>query len=237
MKNRALLLDLDDTLLHNSMDDFLPRYFRALTEAVAEHVAAEPFLQALHKATQAMIASQDPSLTNEQVFWQSFEPLLPVPRATLDPLLECFYEERFAALHGTTEPMAGVEPLIAAAQSGGWKLAIATNPVFPLRAIQHRIAWAGLEEERFDFVTAYENMRSTKPHPAYFLQIAEALGVEPRDCVMAGNHLANDLAGAQSVGMRTFWVNDFPIADADVTPDASGSLDDLRRWLLELDEA
>ena len=33
---RALLLDLDDTLLHNDMADFLPSYFGALMAYVSD---------------------------------------------------------------------------------------------------------------------------------------------------------------------------------------------------------
>ena len=230
---RALLLDLDDTLLHNSMGDFLPAYFNALTLAVADLMEAEPFLKALHHATRQMIANTDPAHTNEGVFWAAFEPALTVDRATLQPVLDRFYDETFPTLFGTTAPMEGSQALIEAAKAAGWKVAIATNPLFPLLAIQHRIEWAGLDERQVDFITSYENMTSTKPHPTYFAQIADSLGAAPTDCVMAGNHLSNDLVGAIAVGMQTFWVKDYPIEDAAITPTFQGSLHDLRRWLFE----
>jgi hypothetical protein len=44
----ALLLDLDDTLLRNSMKHFLPNYFDALTAAVSDYLAGETFLYALY---------------------------------------------------------------------------------------------------------------------------------------------------------------------------------------------
>ncbi len=229
--SHALLLDLDDTLLHNSMDDFLPRYFSALMEAVSHLEPPQEFLRALHFATQRMMRNTDPTRTNEQVFWYEFEPMLTVERATIEPVLARFYEEEFPALQGTTERVEGAQALLAAAKEAGWKVAVATNPVFPLRAQQHRIAWAGLEAEGFDFITSYENMTSTKPHAPYFSQIADALGVPAAQCVMAGNHLSNDLVGAAEVGMRTFWANRYGLADAEFVPDAQGSLDDLRHWL------
>ena len=229
----ALLLDLDDTLLHNSMDDFLPRYFQSLTAAMADVLEPEPFLRALHIATQAMMQSTDESQSNEQLFWSVFEPqLAPHTRATLEPQLRRFYEEEFPRLAGVTAPVVGGMDLVRAAHRAGWRVAIATNPVFPLIAIEHRIEWAGLDPAAFDFITSYENMHSTKPHASYFAQIAAALGVEPAHCVMAGNQLANDLVGARAVGMRTYWVNRYPVADAEgFIPDGAGSLDDLRQWL------
>ena len=228
---RALLLDLDDTLLHNDMEDFLPTYFGALMESVAHLMPPEEFFRALHYATQRMMVSTDLSRSNEEVFWHEFEPSLPMPRQELEPVLAQFYEEQFGALRGQTEPVEGAPELVEAAKAAGWKVAIATNPVFPLRAMEHRIAWAGLPLDALDYVTAYENMRSTKPHPSYFSQIVGDLGVAPGDAVMAGNHLTNDLVGAAEVGLRTFWVDSYPIADAEFEPDARGDLIALRRWL------
>ncbi|MGH2544624.1 MAG: HAD family hydrolase, partial [Ardenticatenaceae bacterium] len=161
---RALLLDLDDTLLHNSMEAFLPRYFSALMEAVSEVMAPQEFLAALHHATQRMMADTDPGRSNKEVFWHFFEPMLPVERDVIEPLLDRFYEESFPLLDVGAAPVEGAQELVTAAKGAGWKVAVATNPVFPLRAIQHRIAWAGLDEAKLDFVTAYENMHSTKPH-------------------------------------------------------------------------
>ncbi|MDQ4077165.1 MAG: HAD family hydrolase [Chloroflexota bacterium] len=229
--SHALLLDLDDTLLRNSMEDFLPRYFSALMEAVSHLVPPQEFLRALHHSTQRMMVNTDPSRTNAEVFWYEFEPMVMVERGAIEPVIDRFYEETFATLAGEAEPVEGAQALIAAAKQAGWKVAVATNPVFPLRAIQHRIEWAGLDESQFDFITSYENMTCTKPHPEYFAQIADALGVPYEACVMVGNHLSNDIVGAAELGMQTFWVTTAAIDDADVTPDAQGSLDDLRQWL------
>jgi HAD superfamily hydrolase (TIGR01549 family) len=231
MMDHALLLDLDDTLLHNSMDDFLPRYFSALVQAVNDIMAPEAFLEALRYSTREMMRNTDPAYTNEEIFWHYFESMLIIERPVMEPILAQFYEERFGELAGSAAPVEGAKELIMAARAAGWKVVVATNPVFPLRAIQHRITWAGLDETQFDFITSYENMKSTKPHPQYFAQIAAALDIPTRACVMVGNHLSNDLVGAAETGMRTFWATTYPVADADFTPDGQGSLIELRRWL------
>ena len=96
--SRALLLDLDDTLLHNHTEDFLPPYFNGLAAAVADYVARKPFLNALRYGTQQMVANSDLSRTNEEVFWQACQPLLPVDCGTLQPILDQFYEETFPLL-------------------------------------------------------------------------------------------------------------------------------------------
>lgn len=229
---RALLLDLDGTLLKNDLNTFTPIYFRALTEAVAPHVEAEAFLTALGAGVQAMLRSEDRSRSNAEVFWTEVEPRLPVSRSALEPALTRFYDEAFANLAHVTEPIAGAAELIAAARAAGIRLAVATNPIFPRRAIEHRIDWAGLDAADFDLITCYETMHSTKPHPGYFREILDLLGVRAGEALMAGNHLSDDIAGAQQAGLKTFLVDTFAIEDVKVVPDGRGSLDDLRRFVL-----
>jgi len=48
---RAVLFDLDDTLLENSMDRFLKAYFGLLTPNMAHLVPPEKFISALLHAT------------------------------------------------------------------------------------------------------------------------------------------------------------------------------------------
>ncbi len=228
---RALLLDLDGTLLKNDLNTFTPVYFRALGEAVAPHMAAELFLTALGKGVLAMMQSRDASLSNEAVFWEAAQPHLSVPREVLEPVLAHFYEEIFGSLSSVTKPVAGAQELIQAAHEAGWKVALATQPLFPRRATEHRIAWAGLKPDAFDHITSFENAHSSKPHEGYYLEIAETLAVPSEACVMAGNHFSDDLVGARSAGMKTFFVDTFPIEDAKLTPDGRGSLQDLQRWL------
>jgi HAD superfamily hydrolase (TIGR01549 family) len=227
----ALLLDLDDTLLHNSMGDFLPRYFGALSQSVSHVMEREPFLKALQFATQKVIRDTTLTDTNETVFWNHFNPMMPIPRDEMMPVLNRFYDEVFPTLDADTAPMEGAVELVEAAQAAGWKVVVATNPIFPEVANRHRMVWAGLNPDAFDLITSYENMHSTKPHSSYYTEIAELLGLTPQDCVMAGNHLSNDIVGAQQAGMRTFWIKQYAIADAEVVPDGEGTLAELRAWL------
>jgi len=117
----------------------------------------------------------------------------------------------------------------------GLQVVIATNPLFPLTAIEQRLEWAGLPVEEFPFalITSYEIMHSTKPHLAYYEEIAQRLGVEEKKCLMVGDDWRLDIAPAYAVGMQTYWV-----ADTDVLPptpgihlSGQGSLTDLSEWL------
>ncbi len=88
---KALLLDLDDTLIDNSMDTFIPAYFRALEAFVAGVVEPGRFIEELLKATRAMDGNDGTGLSNEEVFAAAFYPALGVPRDEMEPLLARFY--------------------------------------------------------------------------------------------------------------------------------------------------
>lgn len=46
-----------------------------------------------------------------------------------------------------------------------------------------------------------------KPNPEFMLSAAKQLGVEPADCLVVGDSLEADIAGAKAAGMRSVWIN------------------------------
>lgn len=44
------------------------------------------------------------------------------------------------------------------ARERGLRVALATNPIFPMIATRQRIAWAGLDRKDFELCTTYENI-------------------------------------------------------------------------------
>lgn len=205
---KALLLDLDDTLIDNSMDTFIPAYFGALEAFVAGIVEPGRFIQELLKATRAMDSNDDIGLTNEDVFVAAFYPVLGVARDEMEPLLERFYSEAFPQL----EPLVGKCPaapkVIEWAKARGLQVVIATNPLFPRTAIEQRMAWGDVGVDRFDYelVTCYENSHATKSSPAYFLEIVEHLGRQPGECLMVGDNWGWDVVCAGEAGVPSYWI-------------------------------
>ena len=96
---------------------------------------------------------------------------------------------------------------MAAIRSMGYRVALATNPIFPSVATESRIRWAGLEPKDFELYTTYENSSRCKPNPAYFADVAESLHLAPESCLMVGNDAQEDTAAAQ-VGMKVFLLTD-----------------------------
>jgi HAD superfamily hydrolase (TIGR01549 family) len=235
----TLIFDLDDTLLVNPVDRFLPPYFQALTAHLAQFVPPNQIVPALLRATKVMIANRDHTLTNERVFAESFYPALGLDELAMRPSLARFYEEEFPKLRGHTGVVPEARSLLITAHERGYGLVIATNPVFPLRAIEHRLDWAGVGDLPFLFITAYETMHYTKPHVEYYQEILDHIGRSADRCLMVGNEIENDIIPAKALGMQTFLV----MADAQtLTPalsqwergpewDYAGTLADLLRLI------
>lgn len=209
---QALLLDLDDTVLRSDMDTFLPAYTKLLSEAFAEHADPDLLVAQLMAATQAMIANLDPKSTLKETFDRRFYPAIGLEEMEMRPTVERFYAERYPELVGLTEPMEGAVELVEFAHSAGLRIVIATNPLFPLTAIEQRLAWAGFSPEGwpFEFATAYETFHFSKPHPAYYAEILGLLGLPPQDAALIGDNPANDLEPAAALGLAAYHLSETP---------------------------
>ena len=205
---RAILFDLDGTLLSNEMDRFMSVYFDRLQAFVVPYDPPEGFLAALLSAVREAIRQPDPRRTVWERFMEAFERETGRSRDFWVPLFERFYAEVFPSLRVLTEPRVEARLLVAHARARGLRIAVATNPVFPEVAIRQRLEWAGLGDIPFDWITTMENMRFTKPWPEYYLEVAGHLQVDPRACGMIGNDRKQDIEPARQVGMRTFWVRE-----------------------------
>ena len=231
---RAVLFDLDDTLLYNDTEGtFLDRYFAALIEYAHGLCSAETLLAALAAGTQAVQASQDPGgPTNEASFGRVFAEQLGRPWEELRTFFARFYEERFPALRIYARAHPDGRRAVQACLTAGYQVVIATNPLFPRRAIEHRLSWAGVDDLPFALITTYENMHTSKPAPAYYLEIAARIDVAPGACLMVGNDLLRDILPAQQAGMVTYLADDWVTnADPEIHPDRRGTLGELVEWI------
>ena len=223
---KAILFDLDDTLLLNSMETFVPAYLQALTSYVAHLIPPDRLLTELFRATQAMEANDGTDRTNEEVFAAVFYPAVGYTPEELLPIFERFYAEEFPKLRALTRPLPEARPLVTWAFEHGLQVVIATNPLFPRMATEQRLEWAGVPVTEFDYalVTSYEVMHATKVHPAYYREILALLGRRPDECLMVGDDWERDVVSAASVGIPVYWIAD-PNAVPPSPPKEAGESD------------
>lgn len=239
---KAILFDLDDTLLGNDIAAFIPHYSQILVDHARAYMEPDRFQQVLMSATQAMVANEGSASSNRELFWARFSELSGLDAAELEPFFDRFYSNEFDSLASQTEVRPEAAGLVKTCFDSGLKVVIATNPMFPRTAIEKRLAWAGVPVSRFhyDLVTSYDNMHATKPSPAYYREILDRLKCKPNAAMMVGDDWRNDIEPASGLGLATFWINGKDMAPPD--PDllsGFGSLEELAAkvsngWLLTL---
>jgi FMN phosphatase YigB (HAD superfamily) len=196
-------------------------------------------LAALRSGVNLMVASDDPSRTLREVFDADFYPRLGVQAGELQGPIQSFYDKVFPTLIGQTRPKAGASELVDWAVGAGCRLAIASDPLFPLQATKERIRWAGLDPACFEVISSFESFHFSKSHPAYFAEMLGRLGWPEGPVIMAGDDTARDLVPARELGLSTYHVDGGLVeARGRSTVEAPGWMDaphgdlvDLRAWL------
>ncbi|RXJ04148.1 HAD family hydrolase [Anaerobacillus alkaliphilus] len=202
---KVILFDLDGTLLPMDTEAFIKNYLGHLAPRVASIIDPQEFIKALWAGTEAMMRNLEEEKTNEQVFEETFLKLVKLNKEDIWPTLDEFYSEIFPTLSHLTSPTPLAKKVVEKALEQGYRVALATNPVFPKVAIYERLRWAGIADMPFEVVTVYENSTYTKPHTQYYQAICNRLEIDPTDCIMIGNDKQEDLA-ASKIGMKTFLV-------------------------------
>jgi FMN phosphatase YigB (HAD superfamily) len=229
-----LLLDLDDTLIGNPMERFVPAYLKGLAGRMASVADPDKLIKVLLEATNHMVADIDPGLTLEEKFDSVFFPGLGLRRSEVQALIDTFYREDFPNLASLTQPFPAAPRLAAQALSRGDQVAVATNPLFPRTAILQRVAWAGLSPEQVPFaiIPSYETFHFGKPNLAYFAELLAQVGWPEGPVVMVGDDPRMDIEPARQLGLPVFWIASpsTPWPGPGAEP-PRGSLDDILPWL------
>jgi FMN phosphatase YigB (HAD superfamily) len=230
----TLLFDLDDTLLDTNMESFIPAYFQALSTHFADRVPSTATLSALMSSTKLIYKSQNPMRTLREVFDENFYHQLGASRNEMAGLVEQFYDDVFPMLSVHTHQRPDAVPLIEWALSSGYRVAIATDPLFPCRATLHRVRWAGLKPEYFEIISTVESFHFSKTYPAYYAEVLGRMGWQDGPVLMIGNDVDRDMIPAQRLGLKTYLI-DGESASGSGLEAGRGKLADLRPWLESID--
>lgn len=203
---KAVLFDLDGTLLETSFDTLLHEYFNGISLHFEQWIAPEVFIKQLLASTDVMLANEDLERTNIQVFSEDF-----FCNTNLDPKLiaefDRYYHEEFPKLSYLAKANPIAREIVELAFAKNLKVVIATNPLFPEIAIVERLKWANIADFPYDLITSADNMHACKPNLRYFEEICEKIAVDPKDCLMIGDDPVND-GPAEEIGIETIILDE-----------------------------
>ncbi len=229
-----ILFDLDGTLLPMDQDIFVKTYFGMLAKKLAPYgYEADALIPAIWKGTSAMVKNNGEQY-NEEVFWSTFCEIFGEKARKDIGVFEEFYQNEFNAAKSVCQCNELAAEVVCELKEKGFRIALATNPLFPAIATVNRIGWAGLTPDSFEYISTYENSKYTKPNPNYYLEIIEKLGVQAEDCLMVGNSVSEDMV-AKELGMKVFLLTDCLINEdnIDISQYPNGNFTDLRKYIEE----
>lgn len=224
----TILFDLDGTLLPMDQDIFAGAYMKGLG-ATAAPLGYEPksFVKGIMAGTVAMVKN-DGAQANEKVFWNTLAEIVGEQIKSQTDIFDEFYRTDFQKVREVCEFSPKAVEVIKTAKDRGFRVVLATNPLFPAMATESRIRWAGLEPENFEFFTTFENSSYCKPNPNYYREVCSKIGVKPEECLMVGNDVSDDMV-AEQLGMKVFLLTDCLInkENKDISQYPNGSFDEL----------
>ena len=232
MKITTILFDLDGTLLPMDNEEFTREYFKLLCQRfVPLGYDSRALVDGVWAGTYAMVKN-DGSCTNEKAFWNKFAEKMGIGVLKHKPLFDAFYLEEFNEAKKVCGFSENTVCTVKALKSSGYRIALATNPIFPAAATESRIRWAGFEPSDFELYTTYENIGYCKPNTEYYKEILRRLNVSAEECLMVGNDVGEDMV-AETVGINVFLLTDNLINKdkKDISVFHRGGFDDLTIYL------
>ncbi|HKL24653.1 MAG TPA: HAD family hydrolase [Desulfuromonadales bacterium] len=220
----VVLFDLDGTLLGVDMHRFIPTYLDGLAARLEDWAHSREIVDSMRQAVVDMLSRVDDRMTLEQRLLARLQNSLAIPPSSYQQALVAFCRETLPDLQSFVQAHPLARPLLRTCRQRGWRMVLATNPIFPRMVIDARMQWAGLEDDFFQFVTDYETFRHCKPHVEYFQEVLARLQVPAEACLMVGNDSWHDMAACRA-GIRTCLLTTWRIDHRDTRypPDWEGT--------------
>ena len=231
-KIEVVLFDLDGTLLPMDQDVFVQTYFGLLAKNLSNYgYESKKLIESIWLGTKSMIMN-DGKQTNEKVFWNTMSNIYGPNVINDESKFESFYINDFPLVKNSCGFDKRANEVIKFLKSKGYRLILATNPIFPRIATEQRIKWAGLDINDFEFVTTYENSSFSKPNLKYYLEILEKNYCKVENCLMVGNDVAEDMI-VNKLGVDVFLLTRDLINknNEDISNYPNGNYDDLLEYV------
>lgn len=229
---KNILFDLDGTLLPMDMEVFTNGYFKLLAKKLAPYgFGAQELVKNIWAGTKCMVMNNG-TRKNYDAFWEYMKSVYGEKSIIAREKCDEFYSNEFEGGKAFCGFNPYVKELVSACKEHGYRVFLATNPIFPDVATKKRICWAGLNTTDFEGYTTYENCSYCKPNPKYYQELIERFSLIPEDCLMVGNDVEEDMV-AETLGMKVFLITDCMINknNKDISVYNHGNFEDLKNFL------
>jgi len=217
---RALLLDLDDTLLDHSrtsesvrracdlIASTFPGFDPSQLEAANDRVWIEywPEIETL-----AWTGGMDGATSSREAWRRT----LHACGSSDESIVEFAFERHQDLERKARRPFPDVGDVLTCAAELDLRLALVTNGPPDLQ--RDKLRGLGLTHS-FDSIVISADVGAAKPDPAPFLVAIEQLDIEPADAWHVGDSLLTDVAGALAAGITAVWLNRSGLARQDGAP-------------------
>jgi FMN phosphatase YigB (HAD superfamily) len=213
MNFSTLLLDLDNTLVQYKIDsdDFAETTSDLFFEHLSQWVPIEKSIPAFQRAFEKMDSNQGSNLTNEEILNNEVCPSFGCSPQQLTTWIKSYHSSVGSEFQECYQPMPGGRNLVEWGFTNKKDVAIVTG--FHAYQWEHeiRLEWADVPATEFNYslITSMSNMHASKPHESYYHEVLGYLDKDPSECLMVGDGWEADIIPATSIGIRSFWVNEF----------------------------
>lgn len=231
VKMNTILFDLDGTLLPMDTKKFENIYFQELCLHFKDIIPKDKLINYVWQSTAAMVNNSGLK-TNEEVFYESFGNYVGGNIQSFIDEFNTFYDTSFLKVRESVNDVAAIQESVRILKEKGYNLVVATNPLFPEKAIFQRIRWAGFNVTEFSYVSTFEKNHYCKPQLNYYKEILKDIGRTPEECLMVGNDVQEDLV-AGKLGIKTFLIKDNILhrTDDEILCDYMGSYADFLSFI------
>ncbi len=201
---RALSLDFAGTLA-------IERHSRAAIYALAAHnagmdVEEDIMVEAMGRAWLSLPLEIQGAFRATDSWFRHFIRQVFVDDLGMDPArLGAVQEELFAAFSDATnfQVFPGAKKLLDVAANSGLRVVIVSNWTPRLPDLMRKLDLI----QGVDAIVTSSSEQVEKPNPELFRRAMSRVGVGPAATLHVGDHLTNDVTGAQAAGIEAIWID------------------------------
>ena len=205
---KAVIFDLDGTLLPMDEEEFTKGYFNLLCKKLVPlGYNKDELVQTVWAGTKAMVKN-DGQKTNEQIFWDCFKNTYGDEKIKDKKVFDDFYVSDFKNTICFCKQNPWAKKIVQYAKNLGLKTILASNPLFPISGMTTRMEFVGLKQEDFDYTSSYETSHYAKPNPKFYQEILDNLNLKSNEVIYFCNSEKEDVVPAQICKIKTYLIGD-----------------------------